>query len=352
MKTLLIITDGLWRPAGTERAVATLINMLGGDFKIIVAVPNSTEIFFDINEQFEIRSLEIGDVPPGMKKINWLINAIQKLSYMNQTIKPDFVLSTVYVFNIITSLIFKNSKNLLCEHINYHYHGKIRSIIRKFFYAKNNNAVICLTEKDKLLHENNGCRAIVITNAAPMITDVPPSEIRDKTILAVGRFEYQKGFDRLIDAFHLSGVYNHGWRLKIVGEGSLKENIKTRAQDIGVKDFIDFVGNTKDMASIYSKSSFFVMSSHFEAFPMVLLEAASYALPLISFDCETGPKEIIGDSGAGILIPQNDIKGLAEAIKLTSLDNAFRAEMSLKSEFIVNRYSPASIKKKWLKVLR
>lgn len=233
----------------------------------------------------------------------------------------------------------------------------------------------------------------VIPNAALSLSN-ERSNVQNKRVLAVGRLDYQKGFDRLVEAWKIvkADAAASGWRLDIFGQGEWKEMLQSRIQEYALSDSMAINAPTQEIIKEYLASSLFVMSSHYEGFPMVMIEAMSCGLPVVSFDFKCGPRDIINDGSNGvwdskitntedlnchrlgksngtfdcekalegvsyervqednvngIIVKDGDIEGLAKAIlKLIKYDE-LRATMSRNAAGVVVRYSEAVVMKKW-----
>lgn len=155
----------------------------------------------------------------------------------------------------------------------------------------------------------------VISNPTPF-EDASPSPRLGHRVLAVGRLTEQKGFDRLISAW--LRIHNDvgDWRLVLVGSGELRDDLVKQAKDAGI-DNVDFIPATQHVQDWYDKASIYVMTSRYEGFPMVLLEAMSKGLPIVANDCLTGPRELVHDGVNGYLVADGDEKEFA--VKLQSL---------------------------------
>lgn len=142
---------------------------------------------------------------------------------------------------------------------------------------------------------------------------------------AIGRLHYQKGYDRLIAAFALCHQQRPDLQLHIVGEGDLREPLQHQIDQIGLAHAITLHGFEQDIARIYPHIPVLAMSSHFEALPSVLVEANTFGVPVVAFDCDYGPAEIIEDGVNGFLVPQDDIPALAQAL-LRALETEWDTE--------------------------
>jgi glycosyltransferase involved in cell wall biosynthesis len=159
------------------------------------------------------------------------------------------------------------------------------------------------------------CSIQVIPNPnsldSPQVNDI---KFREKTVLAVGRLSYQKGFDLLIEAWNKVGAHEEGWKLQIVGSGEEDEKLYRLVKNLNLDSSLEFIPATKNIEQYYPKASFFVLSSRYEGYPLVLVEAMGFSLPCIAFDCKTGPREIIGNHKDGLLVETGNVTELAEQI--------------------------------------
>lgn len=193
---------------------------------------------------------------------------------------------------------------------------------------------------------------VVIPNAA-MATECPPADVDCKRVIAVGRLDYQKSFDRLIEAWSIvqQRPESKGWRLDIFGQGEWKEMLQGLIEKHGLQQSARINAPTTCIGEEYAKSAMLVMSSHYEGFPMVMVEAMAHALPVVSFDFKCGPRDIIDHGANGLIVPDGNISALAEAMLHLMADEKLRKEMSVNAKNVVNRYSEEKVMKKWIETL-
>ncbi|EAL5964157.1 glycosyltransferase family 4 protein, partial [Campylobacter jejuni] len=188
-------------------------------------------------------------------------------------------------------------------------------------------------DKWKEYHQN----IQVIPNFIPFI----PERTRDykqKNILSIGRFELndEKGFLRLIEIWNLvqKNEKYRDWTLTIIGEGELNDSIKEKIKENKLENII-LKPFTKEIEEEYLKASIYVMTSHFEGFPMVLIESSSYALPLVAFNIDTGPSDIIDDKKNGFLIEDGNLQEFANKLSILMDDENLRRTMGISAKDIV-----------------
>lgn len=172
-----------------------------------------------------------------------------------------------------------------------------------------------------------------------------------KVVLAVGRYRHQKRYDLLLQAWSRVTT-KKGWKLVIVGEGEDKQKIIELSKLLKIDDTVEINSSTDNIAQYFKSASFYCMSSRFEGLPMVLLEAQSFGLPIMSFDCDTGPAELIDDGVSGYLVGPKNIEKLSDAItNMMNLDKDSYLRMCINAKENVNNFKVNEIVKKWLAIL-
>lgn len=194
---------------------------------------------------------------------------------------------------------------------------------------------------------------VVIPNAA-LHTGVPHVDKDTKRVIAVGRLDYQKGFDRLIKAWALvqrRGQYAD-WRLDIFGQGEWHDGLEAMIVADGLQETAHIHRPTTHIMEEYAASEMLVMSSHYEGFPMVMIEAMACGLPVVSYDYKCGPKDIIADGKNGLIVPEGDIEALARAMIRLMDDGDLRKRMSVEARKVVDTYSEKKIMEAWTELFR
>lgn len=208
---------------------------------------------------------------------------------------------------------------------------------------------VVLTESDRRIYQKLGCRSIVIPNAN-FRPAAARSSLDQNLVLAAGRIEEVKGFDRLIEAFSKVSENHTDWKLCICGGGSLEDQLRKQAYALGLSERVLFPGSVKNMQDYFLNSSIFALSSRSEGFSLVLVEAASFGLPVVSFDLPAACE--ILENGGGLLVPQGDVRGFAEKLDALMSDANLRNRISDEALAASEHYRIPVIAERWMHLFR
>ncbi len=176
--------------------------------------------------------------------------------------------------------------------------------------------------------------------------------INKRVALAVGRLGEEKDFALLLMAFGSLASQNPEWDLIILGDGPEREDLEQLRDGLGLKGRVHLPGRVGNPGDWYVRADIYVMSSRFEGFPNTLLEAMAYGLPAVSFDCETGPADIIRHGIDGFLVPPSEgVEGLAWAMDTLMRDENMRQRMGKEAIAVRDRFSAQRIMAEWDEVL-
>lgn len=234
--------------------------------------------------------------------------------------------------------LLKESKNLLYKVKNYIFLKREEKLLNKY------DEFLVLTEEDKKQYGNNKIK--VINNP---LTFYPKetSNLKNKKAISVGRLENQKGYDLLIEIWKKVVERYPNWTLDIYGEGQLRKELQEKINNYKLKNHIFLRGREKNIQERYLESSIYVMSSRYEGFGMVLIEAQACGLPIISFDCPCGPKEIVTDGEDGFLCKFGDIDDMANKIIYLIENENERKNFGKKARENSLRFSEDKIMNQW-----
>ena len=236
-------------------------------------------------------------------------------------------------------------KSIACEHYRYTmYNGPVRRL-RKRLYS-HMSAVVTLTKNDQKAFEQSGLKNVFCIPNMVSISPIPYHGENSKRIVSVGRLTSQKGYDLLLQSIARIADKMGDFYIDIYGEGEDRAALEAQCRKLGLTERVHFPGYCADIETIYAGSAFYVMSSRFEGFPMVLLEAAASGLPIVSFDCPEGPA-ILLRNGGGILVERENVTALGQAILTMIQDPALRNKSHNESSAIIEPYQPEQIGKQW-----
>lgn len=273
-----------------------------------------------------------------------------KLYTFIKTIKNGILITTRPSFNLFAAK-YANKGVILVgqEHLNFSiYPKKMQKSIMKFYPKM--DYLLTLTDDDtddyRNIFRNSNLIVKKITNSIPDIEPIKAS-LKDKTIIAAGRLTEQKGFDLLIKSFSKVVEKHPDWKLKIFGIGSEKNNLLSLILKEDLYNNVFLMGATDNIQKELVRSSIYVLSSRFEGFGMVIVEAMQCGLPVVSFDCPKGPSEIIKSGVDGILVENGNIEMLASSINYLIENPNILLKMGKQALVNVDRYSTRNIGEKW-----
>ena len=160
-----------------------------------------------------------------------------------------------------------------------------------------------------------------------------------------------KGFDMLCDVANKVLHDNPDWKWIILGEGEERKLLERKIKEYGLENKLILKGNVSNVEDYYKSSSIFVMTSRFEGLPMTLLEAKSYGLPIVSFDCLTGPSDIVDNNKNGYLIEQNNVNDMVCKINKIIEDKNLIKKFSNNSKYNIDKFDIDTVIKKWMKTM-
>jgi len=279
--------------------------------------------------------------------------------------KPDVVISFVEITNILTLLATYGSafKVVVSERIDPEYYeiGRLWRVLRRATYPCS-SIIVVQSQQVKLWiarYITNTKIAVIPNpinhepidkNPVSLAEYIGPNEIKN-TIIAMGRLSFQKGFDMLIRAFAKIASCSPGWRLIIFGEGEDRDALESLVREFNLFGRVFLPGRVNNSRQILAQADLFVLSSRYEGFPNVLLEAMACGLPVVSFDCPSGPREIIRHGVDGMLVPPENVKTLSAVMKYLMSDGSARKRLADRGPEVLERFGLEKTMAMWEEVL-
>lgn len=222
-------------------------------------------------------------------------------------------------------------------------------------FAPRADVVVSLTESmSRWLAGRLGGAApelIVMPNPLPSHPQ-PRSPLDQKTFVTAGRLAPEKQFEHVVDAFWRIHEQVPGWTLRIWGDGPRADNLAAQVRKLGLEDRVELPGSTDDLASEWARTSVAVLASRGEGYPLVLQEAMSAGVPAVSYDCPSGPREIITHDVDGLLVPPASKAALAAAMLRIATDDDLRARLGEAALVRSQRWDGPTLARQWVEVFR
>lgn len=369
---IVYCTPAIYSSGGVERVVTLKANYLVEHYDyqvtLIVTEGQGRTSFFPLSDRIEVINYELNFeelwTASFLKKVYLYIKKRRKykhlLSLDLNRIGADITISTLRrEINFLTR-IQDGSKKVGELHVNRHNYRNFESsdnnLFKKYFSKlwmhhligrlKTLDSFVVLSEEDKGNWSDIG-KVCVIPDPLSFCHPLK-SDLVSKRVIAVGRYTYQKGFDLLLQAWSKIEKKASDWSLAIYGDGDQRDYYNIISK-LGISaERCHLYESTKDIQKEYSKSSLFVFSSRYEGFGMALVEAMSCGLPVVSFACPCGPRDIISDGNNGFLIKPGDIDSFSNSMLLLMTDTALRERMSDKALHSVDKYLLSSVMERWV----
>ncbi|WP_044268886.1 glycosyltransferase family 4 protein [Bacteroides timonensis] len=355
---------------GIERVLSVKANYfaenLGYEVHIVITDGKKKEPFFDLHPSIKVHQLDINYdewLPPyrrffcflqkrklHIKRLNKLLAQIQpditillvrrEVSFVHRMTDSSIKIAENHIdknryLTSINPLLAKYVPHFLLEYWKAQYIKKVKSLDR----------FVVLTSEDKQSWDELK-NVIVIPNPLTFLPD-KISLCTSKQVIAVGRYERQKGFDMLISVWKKVTMKYPDWILRIFGDGSLRGELELQVIQEGITNncFLDFP--VKNIADKYAESSISVLSSRFEGFGLVIIEAMCCGLPVVSFECPCGPRDIIRDQEDGILVEKGNVEKMEQSILRLIENEEERRQMGKNALQNVQRYHMENIVVLW-----
>lgn len=353
----IVFIAGSLRGGGAERVLSVLANELsdrGNEVTVITKTPECDYLLYPpvswnpIFKKHEIKSSYLN-------KLGRRLSFHPKLLLKIKKEKPDLVISFLVGMNGKAIMICNLLKLpvIVSEHTNYQNDMNLFTWVERRWLYKLADAVTVLTKYDYTNYYSKFLDNVYIMPNPVSFQSIESLSPRNKTILASGSLDRWKikGFDNLLKIFSNVVKKHPEWKLQIAGSGNKGENyLKQLTKTLNIEQNVEFLGFCNDLASIMQTSSIFIVSSRYEGFSMVLVEAMSQGCACISYDCIAGPGEIINHGVDGILVQNQNPELMEKMISKLIDDEELRFRLGNNSKESVKRFSVKKITDDWEKL--
>lgn len=356
---------------GIEKAIISMANLLSERYEVeIISVYNMPDSpAFRVDERVRIRYLL--DETPNREEWKAAVRDFRPIAVVNESVKSlriltakkRAVIDTVKSVHDGTLITTRHEDNLILSKYGdknvlkiaqlHHDHRFEKKLLKDF--AKNYGNIDVFTlltpsladEVREIMRENKHTKVEFLPNFLKNFPESPDLSSREETILAVGRLDPVKGFDRLIRCFRSVHEKRPGCKLKIVGEGTERKRLEKMISEYALEDSVILSGrlDSEAVQCEMLKASVFAMSSHNEGFGFVIIEAMSCALPVIAFDVRVGPGYIIRDGVNGFLVRDGDEEEYAGRLLSVLESDEQRSNLARKALLRAKDFSEENIGK-------
>lgn len=350
MRICFLISDLSW-PGGTTKMASLLSSALAQNYEVSVLSlhQESDAVLFPL-EKFVRHTI----LKPAAGKLG-ILSQISKIHHFIKENNIDRVINVDVGMGFYGVLAAwgTGAKVITWEHGNFFNNWGSRAFpyLRRFA-ARHSDAVVVLTQQDRENYERHLSRCApvhVIPN--PASTHSFTYRADSRTILSAGLLLPIKGYDRVVELAKRLLPSRPAWRWVICGEGPERETLERAVREAGLTGRVLLLGTVRDMDRQYQDAALFVMTSHMEGLPMVLLEAKSWGLPLVSFDIETGPRDIISDGVNGCLVQPGDLDEMTETLAALMDSEPLRKQYSAQSQVGMEAFAWERILEAWQELL-
>lgn len=358
MKKIALVKWILDDSGGGERVAVSLANELTKKYEahLIGITTKQSDLFFGINSQ--VKYSNFFDHRVRLSKNILKISKMLKKYFLDNEIEVAFGIGIFSNIFLSLSGIGISTKVVLCDHTNsITANRELSKKVQRYVGTKLADKIITLTQEDRKnyirkygISENR--IAYIYNWKENRLSNIPYNDESTK-IVTVGRFDYQKGYDYLIQVAKKVLAKMPDWTWEIYGSGKQDEVDKIRdlITENDLQDKLVIKGLEKNQDLIYGDKGIYVMTSRYEGLPLVLLEAQQYNLPIVSFRCPTGPSEIVEDGVNGYLIDCYDTDKMSEKLLELMKNDDLRQSFSDHAKDTMDKFDKNKILNQWIELI-
>lgn len=357
MKKLLIYVNSINAFGGIERVIVNLCNNLMDTYEITILVKDEPVSAYKISPEIKINSLncklELNMDNRLQRVISTMGNLFDSKRILKQFLKKnsfDYIY-TAYITNA-TEVYFADKsyrdKLVVSEHASYYAYNRVYKLMKNWLYPKV-KALSIPTTMDTEIYKDKGYNAFYIPHLTTF-TNVEQNNLGHKKIINVGRLTEDKQQEMLLDIWKkVNDAYpEHDYELLIIGSGEEEDRLKDKINLLNLSN-VKMIPHTPNIDEYYKNADLFVFTSRMEGFGMVLLEAMSFSVPCISFDCPSGPRDIVKDGYNGYLISCYDKEMYSKKIiDYMKLEDNKKKQMSKNAGETIAEWNNEKIIDRWI----
>ena len=349
---IVVVISSLSR-GGAERVVSTLTCEWARYHHVVIALFDAAHPAYGCGGR--IVDLRLPALQTPMKKVQRIGARSMHLARLFRRERPDRIVSFMETANIpaIAAAAVTGLLDRICVSVrnNPSMISTPYRVLIPWLYRIPERVIVPSDGVKKRLEEMGvpAAKLLVISNPVltrPVATPGTRSPFAARYILGAGRLHRQKGFDRLLRAF--SNIDRSDLHLVVLGDGDEYPRLMALAHKLGIKSRVYFPGAVSDIQTWYRNAECFVLSSRYEGWPNVLMEAMASGCPVVSFDCRYGPSEILEDGKSGLLVAQDEVMALTAAITRVVSDGVLRRHLAAEGRKRVKAFAVEDIAPRWL----
>ena len=353
---LLYITNGIKGSGGLERVLSIkasyLADHLGYEVHIAILNNRNAPFFYTFSDKIIVHDIIVGGNP-----LQYIASYSRGMRQLVDQVKPDVIsvcddgLKGFFLPSILRKpcpMIYERHVSKLIalgpdpsarKRIWYNIQNKLMHRLGRRF-----DRFVLLTDDNRA--EWDLPNVEVIPNPVSFFPD-GVSALDSKTVIAVGKQSYQKGFDLLLRSWQEIAASFPDWKLHIYGKFDPAQRLEELSNELGVASSVSFFQPFPHIQEKFLEASIFAFSSRFEGFGMVLIEAMACGVPCVSYDCPCGPSEIVSDGVDGFLVRNGDVHAFAGKLSTLMRDDKMRTDFGAMARKKAARYLPEQIATQW-----
>lgn len=350
MKLLYLIEDYSVK-GGAERIISLKANEFAArshEVTVVSVYHDNRPLSYPLADGVRFVSLDVPMAKSPLHRPYTLYITWQRLNKTLRELQPDVVFFTMVIGALLLPLVKTHARRIYESHS-----ARAFTPYHRFFgwMERSADAIVCLTADDAREYGHAKAPVRVIPNFVDTHSTRQPDYTAHRAI-AVGRLEEAKGFDRLIDVWKNISRLHPDWRLDVYGDGSQRDALQAQIDALQLHGIVTLCGRDNNILDRYAEHSLSVSSSRYEGLPMTLLEAASCGLPIVTFDFRYGARESVEQGENGLLVPQDDVEALAEALSRLLSSEELRRKYGQKSREMAQRFSKEAVMRQWMELIQ